>query len=147
MLLKQIIDDGSLVARGVYGFWPANAEGDDIVLFTDTTCAVEAARFPMLRQQQEVIQAKQLAYELAGKERYPDAEIDALVMFKGVEDIYKRNPNFNNVHYFNFMGEGVVKSIRFILKLGRNYEYSVNVYPANRKEYNIIQFFLYFRRR
>ena len=33
-----------LTARGVYGFWPANAEGDDIVLEDGT-------RFPMLRQQ------------------------------------------------------------------------------------------------
>ncbi len=76
------------------------------------------------------------------KKRFPDAEIDALVMFKGVEDIYKRLPHFSKVMYFNFLGEGVFKSIRFIMKLSRSYEYSVNVYPANRKEYNIIQFFL-----
>ena len=36
--------DGSLQARGVYGFWPASAEGDDVVLDGGT-------RFPMLRQQ------------------------------------------------------------------------------------------------
>jgi 5-methyltetrahydrofolate--homocysteine methyltransferase len=42
-LLDQIIAEGSLSARGVYGFWPARAEGDDIV--------VGDARFPMLRQQ------------------------------------------------------------------------------------------------
>jgi 5-methyltetrahydrofolate--homocysteine methyltransferase len=43
-LLDEIIADGSLQARGVYGFWPAHSEGDDIVL----DCGV---RFPMLRQQ------------------------------------------------------------------------------------------------
>jgi 5-methyltetrahydrofolate--homocysteine methyltransferase len=42
-LLDRIVADGSLRARGVYGFWPAHAEGDDIV--------VGPARFPMLRQQ------------------------------------------------------------------------------------------------
>ncbi|MET0343119.1 MAG: methionine synthase [Polyangiales bacterium] len=52
-LLQQIIRDGSLRARGVYGFWPASAEGDDIVLFTDAARSAEAARFPMLRQQQD----------------------------------------------------------------------------------------------
>src|SRR4026208_313945 len=31
-------------ARGVYGFWPARAEGDDVVLES-------GVRFPMLRQQ------------------------------------------------------------------------------------------------
>ncbi|MFI9526539.1 methionine synthase [Micromonospora rosaria] len=44
-MLDQIIADGSLQARGVYGFWPAHTEGDDIVL-TDP-----ALRLPMLRQQ------------------------------------------------------------------------------------------------
>ncbi|MFC7549555.1 methionine synthase [Plantactinospora sp. GCM10030261] len=45
-LLDTIIADGSLTARGVYGLWPAHAEGDDIVVDTD-----EPVRFPMLRQQ------------------------------------------------------------------------------------------------
>ena len=46
-LLDEIIAAGSFEARGSYGFWPAHAEGDDIVL--DATAA--AVRFPMLRQQ------------------------------------------------------------------------------------------------
>ena len=33
-LLKQIVDGKLIRARGVYGFWPANADGDDIVLWT-----------------------------------------------------------------------------------------------------------------
>ncbi len=43
-MLDQIIADGSFRAEGVYGFWPAHAEGDDIVIG-------DGARFPMLRQQ------------------------------------------------------------------------------------------------
>ncbi|MBM2823212.1 MAG: metH, partial [Thermoleophilia bacterium] len=43
-LLDEIVADGSLQARGVYGFWPASAEGDDVVLG-------RGVRFPMLRQQ------------------------------------------------------------------------------------------------
>ena len=43
-LLDAIIADGSIQARGVYGFWPAQAEGDDIVL-------ADGSVFPMLRQQ------------------------------------------------------------------------------------------------
>jgi 5-methyltetrahydrofolate--homocysteine methyltransferase len=50
-LLQKLVDGGELVARGVYGFWPANADGDDIVLFNETGKG-ELARFPMLRQQQ-----------------------------------------------------------------------------------------------
>ena len=35
----------------MYGFWPANADGDDLVLFADAARSREVARFPMLRQQ------------------------------------------------------------------------------------------------
>jgi 5-methyltetrahydrofolate--homocysteine methyltransferase len=38
-------------ARGVYGFFPANSEGDDIVLFADESRTKETCRMPMLRQQ------------------------------------------------------------------------------------------------
>jgi len=50
-LLDQIIADGSFTARGGYGFWPAHAEGDDIVLAVGGNG--ERVRFPMLRQQTE----------------------------------------------------------------------------------------------
>jgi 5-methyltetrahydrofolate--homocysteine methyltransferase len=43
-LLDEIISNGSLTARGAYGFWPAASNGDDIVLDNSVT-------FPMLRQQ------------------------------------------------------------------------------------------------
>ena len=43
-LLDEIETDGLLTARGVYGFWPASTEGDDVVLES-------GVRFPMLRQQ------------------------------------------------------------------------------------------------
>jgi 5-methyltetrahydrofolate--homocysteine methyltransferase len=43
-LLDELVARDLLQARGVYGFWPARAEGDDIVLAT-------GVRFPMLRQQ------------------------------------------------------------------------------------------------
>lgn len=50
-MLKRIIDEKWFTAKGVVGFWPANARGDDIVVWTDETRTVEAARFHGLRQQ------------------------------------------------------------------------------------------------
>ena len=50
-LLRRIITERLLTARGVYGFWPAWSEGDDIVLFEDADRLRELVRFPMLRQQ------------------------------------------------------------------------------------------------
>ncbi|HVJ84482.1 MAG TPA: methionine synthase [Caulifigura sp.] len=57
-LLDRIIREKRLVARGVYGFWPANSIGDDIVIWRDPPKVigeegVELIRFPMLRQQWE----------------------------------------------------------------------------------------------
>ncbi len=46
-----MIDEDLVRHSGVYGFWPAVSEGDDIVLFEDEGRSRELARFPMLRQQ------------------------------------------------------------------------------------------------
>ena len=72
--IDSIIADGLLTARGVYGFWPANTVGDDVVLwkpeavettefrelmksqdsqFDPQNSSLVAACFPMLRQQWE----------------------------------------------------------------------------------------------
>ncbi len=51
-LLQRIIGERLLTATGVYGFWPANSDGDDIVLYTDDTRQQELMRFHMLRQQE-----------------------------------------------------------------------------------------------
>ncbi|NTF32499.1 methionine synthase [Rhizobium skierniewicense] len=50
-MLKKIIDEKWFRPRAVIGFWPANAVGDDIRLFTDETRAKELATFFTLRQQ------------------------------------------------------------------------------------------------
>jgi len=50
-LLDRIAREELLVARGVYGFWPAASDGDDLVLFADAARRQELVRFPMLRQQ------------------------------------------------------------------------------------------------
>jgi 5-methyltetrahydrofolate--homocysteine methyltransferase len=50
-LLDDIIVKERLTAKGTYGFWPANSDGDDIVVFTDESRSTERHRFPMLRQQ------------------------------------------------------------------------------------------------
>ena len=72
------------------------------------------------------------------RKHFPDAQVDAIVMYKGVEDIYKRSGLVDSVMYFDFIHESPLKSLAFILRLRGSYEYSINVYPANRKEYNVI---------
>jgi 5-methyltetrahydrofolate--homocysteine methyltransferase len=50
-LLDIIIEKNLITARGVYGFFPASAVGDDIELYTDNTRGNVLERFHFLRQQ------------------------------------------------------------------------------------------------
>jgi 5-methyltetrahydrofolate--homocysteine methyltransferase len=63
-LLDRIIKEKLLTARGVYAFWPASSDGDDIVVFADDSRRSELERFPMLRQQ-EIIPDKRPNLSLA----------------------------------------------------------------------------------
>ena len=51
-LLAQLITDRALTARGAWGFFPAAADGEDLVLYGADGHA-ELARMPMLRQQED----------------------------------------------------------------------------------------------
>jgi 5-methyltetrahydrofolate--homocysteine methyltransferase len=50
-LLDLIVAKNLITARGVYGFFPANAVGDDVELYTDATRENMLERFHFLRQQ------------------------------------------------------------------------------------------------
>jgi len=52
-LLQQILSQGSLTAHGVYGFFPANAHGDDVELYTDASRKTLLTTFHFLRQQMD----------------------------------------------------------------------------------------------
>ena len=49
--VRRIIAEKRFTARGMYGFFPANADGDDIIVWTDDTRTAEKTRFHTLRQQ------------------------------------------------------------------------------------------------
>ncbi len=50
-MLDKIIAEKWFEARGVVGFWPAAADGDDVVLYTDESRTTELTRLHSLRQQ------------------------------------------------------------------------------------------------
>ena len=76
------------------------------------------------------------------RQELPDDTVDALVMFKGAADLYKNNPNLNNLYQFDFIKEGAVKSLKYLIGLRDKYDATINVYPSNRIEYNVISFLL-----
>ncbi|MES2033007.1 MAG: methionine synthase [Pseudomonadota bacterium] len=51
VMLKQILDEKWFTARGVVGFWPAQADGDDVVVYADESRTTELTRLHTLRQQ------------------------------------------------------------------------------------------------
>jgi len=49
--VDRIIDENRCNAEGIYGFFPANSDGDDIIVWTDESRSTERTRFHSLRQQ------------------------------------------------------------------------------------------------
>jgi heptosyltransferase-2 len=76
------------------------------------------------------------------KKSSPDSSIDVLVMFGAAKEIYDKNPFIESVIQFNFLKENIFASLKFVLGLRKKYDAVINVYPSNRKEYNLISFLI-----
>lgn len=77
------------------------------------------------------------------KKHLPASQIDMMVMYRQVEEIYRNNPAVNKIYYVDFLNQPKLKSLKDVLALRKNkYDASVNVYPSNRREYNLIQFLI-----
>lgn len=77
------------------------------------------------------------------KNNIPGITVDMLVMFPQVQEIYSQNKNVNTIYFIDFLNQPKLKSLKEVLKLRKNnYLASINVYPSNRKEYNLINFLL-----
>ncbi|MGG7643505.1 methionine synthase [Rhodovulum sp. YNF3179] len=50
-MLDRIVAERWFTPRGVVGLWPANRDGDDVIVWTGEDRTTEATRFPQLRQQ------------------------------------------------------------------------------------------------
>ena len=50
-MLDTVIEEGWLRANGVYGLWPANSDGDDVVVWSDDSRTQQRAVLHQLRQQ------------------------------------------------------------------------------------------------
>ncbi len=73
------------------------------------------------------------------KNKLPDSEIDMLVMFRSVKEMYINHPSLSNIHFIDFLKQPKLKSLTEVRNLKKNeYDYSVNIYPSNRLEYNIV---------
>ena len=86
-LLDRIIDEKLIAARGVYGFFPASAVGDDVELYADETRAAVLERFHFLRQQSDRDgnePCRSLADFIAPKETAMPDHIGAFAVTSGI---------------------------------------------------------------
>ncbi|MFO1016679.1 MAG: methionine synthase [Hyphomonadaceae bacterium] len=98
-MLRQLVAEKWVKASGVVGFWPAQRDGDDVVLFADEKRGKEIARLHTLRQQIDKGEGKlnfALADYVASQGDYVGAfavtagigEDDVSIRFKRANDDY-----------------------------------------------------------
>ena len=80
--------------------------------------------------------ATPLIHEL--RANFPDATLDALVMWPGARDLLENNPYLNRVFQKNLIQCGRWEALRFLWSLRRKgYQISINTYPQSRIHYRL----------
>jgi heptosyltransferase-2 len=69
----------------------------------------------------------------------PDAELHACVMFSSTREMYEADPYIDKVHHYDFLNGSKSGALKFVSDLRRmHFDLSINIYPQNRREYNMI---------
>jgi lipopolysaccharide heptosyltransferase II len=94
----------------------------------------------------DVLMATPLLKEL--RAAFPASQIDVIVMQgAAARDVLCGNPNVNTVYLHDFRAERLFRNISFCLKLRGIYDLSINAYPQNRIEYNLLAWLIGARQR
>jgi len=84
----------------------------------------------------DTLLATPLIHEL--RANFPDASIDALVMWAGSRDLLENNPHLNRVHQKNLITSGKFEALSFLRSLRiYGYDVSINTHPQSRMHYRI----------
>jgi len=80
--------------------------------------------------------ATPLIHEL--RVNFPDATIDALVLWNGSKDLLENNPHLNRIYQKNLIETGKFEALRFLWSLRKNhYDVSINTHPQSRIHYRV----------
>lgn len=78
----------------------------------------------------------------------PDAHIHAFIMFTSTREMYEHDPYIDKVHHYDFLNASKSGALKFVSDLRKlRFDISINVYPQNRREYNLIAFLIGAKRR
>jgi ADP-heptose:LPS heptosyltransferase len=81
--------------------------------------------------------ATPLIHEL--RANFPDATIDALVLWPGSRDLLDNNPHLNSVHQKNLIKSDKLASLAFLSTLRKSrYDISINTHPQSRVHYRFV---------
>jgi ADP-heptose:LPS heptosyltransferase len=81
--------------------------------------------------------ATPLIHEL--RANFPDARIDALVLWNGSKDLLEGNPHLNSIHQKNLIAAGNAAALKFLGRLRKeNYDVSINTHPQSRIHYRFV---------
>ena len=77
------------------------------------------------------------------REKFPKAKIDVLCMFAGVNYVYKNNPYINNVYFVSIFMKGKLNALKVLWPFKkRKYDVSILCFPAYRREYHWVSYFI-----
>jgi heptosyltransferase-2 len=69
---------------------------------------------------------------------FPDATIEALVLWAGSKDLLEHNPHLNRIHQKNLIKAGKLETLQFLWSLRKNhYDVSINTHPQSRIHYRM----------
>jgi ADP-heptose:LPS heptosyltransferase len=81
--------------------------------------------------------ATPLIHEL--RENFPDATLDAFVLWRGARALLAGNPHLNRVHQHNLIAEPKTAALKFLLSLRpERYDVSINTHPQSRIHYRLV---------
>jgi heptosyltransferase II len=85
--------------------------------------------------------ATPLIHEL--RENFPDAVIDAFVLWSGSKQVLEGNPYVNTVYQQSLISAPKMESLEFLHRLRRNeYDVSFNVHPQSKVQYRLVARFI-----
>jgi heptosyltransferase-2 len=72
------------------------------------------------------------------KSSFPKNEFHVLTMFKGIADIFSKNADITQVHFWDFFKESPLRTLRFLFSMRGRYSHTITAFPANRFHYAIV---------
>jgi heptosyltransferase-2 len=94
----------------------------------------------------DTLLATPLLHEL--RLNFPNATLDAFVMWGGARELLEGNPHLNTVFHKNLIQDGPMEALKFLSSLRRrHYDVSLNTYPQGKIHYRIVARLIHARQR